>query len=97
MICLNSYLIGSSQAPNGNLPNSRPPTSPPTRASISKQKKYFFPLLRKKQRKKELIKLAFWKVVDLKVPTSRAPITTYRASSHVLKTSSKKVVVKGHT
>lgn len=33
----NSHLIGSSQAPNGNLPNSRPPTSPPTRASISKQ------------------------------------------------------------
>ena len=31
--------MGSSQAPNGNLPNSRPPTSPPTMASISKEKK----------------------------------------------------------
>lgn len=64
MIYWNFHLIGSSQAPNGNLPNSRPPTSPPTRASISKQNKakiqYF-----------HLVKLALWEIIDLKASKLR--------------------------
>ena len=64
--------MGSSQAPNGNLPNSRPPTSPPPRASISKEEKKC-PQVSQKWRNKNLnlIMSTFWKIIDLKLSTLR--------------------------
>lgn len=39
--CCAKNLIGSSQAPNGSLPNSTPPTSPASRASKSAMKRRY--------------------------------------------------------